>query len=135
MRRKNKSKLRVIELAYKVEETIVDSELPPFFLIQERDSHAVPITVLNYLSDYSRRNNSPNTVKNIAYALAHLYTFAKRNSIKLDRLIYSGETLSVNQIEQLRNFTTTGGNENVRLLNNRSAIKSTEGATNSKMET
>lgn len=102
-------------LRYKVEQTRIDDS-NHYFLIQDSVDNSVPDSVTHYLSDYSRNYKSPNTVKNIAYALVYLYSFSKFISVNLNRLILDGKTLELNQITHLRDFIRTRGNPNLQYI-------------------
>ena len=133
MRRKNKTKIREENLLYKVEQTILPVNNSVYFLIQNRKDHSIPFTATNYLTEYTTKDNSPNTIRNIAFALAYLYSFATQIKLDLNRLIYEGATLTLQQIEQLRQFILTGGNPKISLFNNQS-IQSRMVLTNSQMD-
>lgn len=96
-------------LSYQVHQTGITSKIQ-CFLIQNRNDYSIPFTASHYLTDYATAEKSPQTARNIAYALVYLYSFAEHRGVDLNDLILNGNSVELNFVEPLRAFIRSKGN-------------------------
>lgn len=116
-RRRSNLSGEILSLSYRVHQTNITGKLQ-CFLIQNRNNFLIPFTATHYLSDYAIAEKSPQTSRNIAYALAYLYSFAEHRRFDLNDLISNGNSVELSFIEPLRTFVRSKGNPKLVIFGN-----------------
>ena len=95
-------------LAYVIRSTRITTTFQ-CFLIQHRTTHSIPFTVTRYLTEKAV-TRSPATLRNDAYGIAYLYSFADAHGINLNSDIAAGKGFDLGRLAALRDFIRAKAN-------------------------